>query len=299
MPTMRRRDELTACLDALAEQTIDRGLYEVILADDAAGEDPSVRPAPDWVRNVRATVPGASAARNAGWRAAEGSVVVFIDDDIRVRPNLLERHLRHHESDPDERSAMLGRVEWAPELEITPFMRWADDGVQFDYSSIGKQAQWWHLYTCNSSVKRSMLEKVGGFDEENFPFLYEDLDLARRMSDHGLRVTFDPDAVVDHLVPITLESFIGRLPRLARSEWAWVHKWPEFPPYFYNKLVPHEEGGDARGGGIKLLRWVPRWVPLAGPYVWKSADYYYMQALAPHFMKVWRELEALQSSPAE
>ena len=40
-----------------------------------------------------------------------------------------------------------------PELKLTPFMRWLDEGVQFDYGSIvGTEAAWAHLYGANSSV---------------------------------------------------------------------------------------------------------------------------------------------------
>lgn len=294
MPTMRRRDELAACLKALEDQTLDRSRFEVVLADDAAGEPAETRPVPDWVRVVRADVPGASAARNAGWRAAHGDVVVFLDDDIRARPDLLARHMAHHEAHPEEQASLLGRVVWAPELELTPFMHWVEDGVQFDYGSIGDQAQWWHLYSCNASVKRSLLERVDGFDEVNFPFGYEDLDLGRRMSEHGIEVTFDEKAIGDHLVPITLEGFENRMPRIAESEWMWIHRWPEFPPFFRNKVVLREDEPRARGRGVKLILRIPRGVPVIGEYIWKSADAYYLQRLAPHFMKVWREFEAAE-----
>ena len=52
--------------------------------------------------------------------------------------------------------AVVGEVRWARELKVTPFMRWLERGVQFEFSSIrGIEASWAHLYSSNSSIKRS------------------------------------------------------------------------------------------------------------------------------------------------
>ena len=125
-------------------------------------------------------------------------------------------------------------------------MHWVDRGVQFDWRTIaGEGPRWWHFYTANASVARTLLEVAGGFDEDELPFLYEDLDLARRMSDHGLELVYDAQAVCDHLVPVTLESFRARLPRLAASELAFTRRWPEADAYFRD-LFTRYAGAAAR-----------------------------------------------------
>src|SRR4051794_15665412 len=218
VPTMRRREELAVALNALEHQTLARREYELILAEDALADPHGPHPEGPSVRIVRGSVPGASAARNAGWRAARAPVLLFVDDDIRAPTDLAERHLRAH---AQGFNAVLGHVRWAPELKVTPFMHWLDRGVQFDWRTIaGEGPKWWHFYTANASVSRALLETVGGFDEDELPFLYEDLDLARRMTEHGLKLVYDAGAVADHLVPVTLQSFDARLPRLAASELA-------------------------------------------------------------------------------
>jgi GT2 family glycosyltransferase len=289
VPTMRRRPELAQALDALERQTLARADYELILAEDALADVHGPHPEGRDVRIVRGEVPGASAARNAGWRAARAPIVLFVDDDIRAPRDLAQRHLAAHLSGAN---AVLGHVRWAPELKVTPFMHWVDRGVQFDWRTIaGEGPKWWHFYTANASVARELLERVDGFDEVLLPFLYEDLDLARRMSDHGLSLVYDEGAVADHLVPVTVESFEARLPRLAASEFAFTRRWPEADAYFRDLFARFADAPRASGRGRHLVRLVPRRTPRIGHHVWHSADAYYCQRLGPVFLAEWERLQ--------
>jgi GT2 family glycosyltransferase len=289
VPTMRRRPELARALDALERQTLPRADYELILAEDALADVHGPHPEGRDVRIVRGDVPGASAARNAGWRAARAPIVLFVDDDIRAPRDLAQRHLAAHLAGAN---AVLGHVRWAPELKVTPFMHWVDRGVQFDWRTIaGEGPKWWHFYTANASVARQLLERVDGFDEVLLPFLYEDLDLARRMSDHGLSLVYDEGAVADHLVPVTVESFEARLPRLAASEFAFTHRWPEADAYFRDLFARFTDAPPASGRGRHLVRLVPRRTPRIGHDIWHSADAYYCQRLGPVFLAEWERLQ--------
>src|SRR4051812_1377856 len=219
IPTYRRRDALPRALDALARQTVSPDRFEVIVVDDPVDDDseavaallePGRRPYP--LRHLHREARGVSPARNAGWRAAEGRLVMFIGDDILLRPDALAEHLAVHERHPENEAGVLGRVEWASELRVTPFMRWLEHGIQFDYVSLhGAEAPWTHFYTANISLKRVMLERIGGFDEERFPFLYEDLDVGRRLSVHGFRLLYNPAALGEHLHHTGIEEWRRRM----------------------------------------------------------------------------------------
>ena len=154
--------------------------FEVLLVADAT--------APEGTAPLRADRPGASAARNVGLRAAQAPVVLFLGDDILASPLLLATHAEWHAQRPEEHLAVLGHVGWAKELRRTAFMAWLDRGIQTDYGSIaGDRAGWGHFYTTNLSLKTSFAEP---FDED-IPFLYEDLDLGRRLHDRGLDLRYD------------------------------------------------------------------------------------------------------------
>lgn len=295
IPTYRRPDALPRTLDALERQTVSADRFEAIVVDDPWDDDPpsvarSIGAAsrPFAVRQLSRERPGASSARNVGVRAAEGPIVLFLGDDILLRRDGLERHLSRHEREPDERVGVLGTVVWSSEIRVSPFMRWLEEGIQFDYGSLpGEEATWAHLYTSNVSVKRSMLERVGGFDEERFPFGYEDLDVGYRMAEHGFRMIFDRQAVGEHLHVTQLEDWQRRMANTARAERVWVELHPDLPAYFHDRFKAAVEGPPGSRLAAAAIGIVPRRLPLVGERVWASADRWFSRRLGPAFLEAW------------
>jgi GT2 family glycosyltransferase len=295
IPTYRRRDALPRTLAALERQTVAPDRFEVIVVDDPDEDDPAAvteivnaDARPFAARQLHRARPGVSAARNAGWRAADSPLVAFIGDDIMLAPEALAEHLACHAREPDERVGMLGPVVWARELKVTPFMRWLEEGIQFDYRSLpGEEASWAHFYTSNVSVKRSMLERVRGFDEERFPFLYEDLDVGYRMAAHGFRMVFNRRAIGEHLHVTRLEDWRARMAATARAERTWVELHPELPAYFHDRFA--EAAAGPRGSRLAALAigLVPKRAPVVGRRLWASADRWFSRRLAPAFLDAW------------
>jgi GT2 family glycosyltransferase len=297
IPTYRRPDALPRTLAALERQTTPPDRFEVIVVDDPEDDDSAAvaeivrAPSrPFATRHLSRAKFGVSAARNAGWRAAGAPLVAFIGDDILLAPDALERHLAAHAREPDAAVGMLGLVVWARELRITPFMRWLEEGIQFDYRSLpGDEASWAHFYTSNVSVKRSMLERVGGFDEERFPFLYEDLDVGYRMAEHGFKLIFDRHAVGEHLHQTTLDAWRGRMAATADAERNWVELHPELPAYFHDRFAEAAAGPPGSALAARAIGLVPRRTRVMGERVWTSADRYFSRELAGPFLAAWEE----------
>ena len=287
---------LQRVLDGYERQTAAPDRFEVIVVMDCADPNPAavdeaIGTRPYAVRRLTGHRPGLSANRNTGWRAAAAPIVLFTDNDTIPVPEFVAEHLAWHAENPEDEVAVVGHVRWAPELKLTPFMRWLDEGVQFDYGSIvGTEAAWAHLYGANSSVKKSLLERVGDFDEERLPYLYEDLDWAYRASKHGLRVLYNRRALVDHVRPgMTLEFWKEKARRMAAAERQFVTKHPEMEPWFHKKFSAAARRPPLRGRAMRLAPYVPRWVPWLGPKVWENARRTYWQELAPHFLEAWDE----------
>ncbi len=297
IPTLGRQAKLERALEHLAALT-DEG-FEVIVVSDALDPDPAATAGRSlgvagW-RHLKAARPGASAARNAGWRASRAPVILFLDDDILADRGLVDEHLAGHAAEPDERTCVLGDVRWARGVRVTPFMRWLDErGLQFDYAGLsdGQDAGWGRLYTANVSIKRSLLDRLGGFDEEAFPYLYEDLDLARRADDAGgLVVRYRRAASAQHLGASTLSDWLSRVERLAAAERAFVARYPDVSPHFHDIFTRVAREPAARGRGRYLTGLVPRATPVVGARVWASADAASAQALAAPFLAAWDGLE--------
>lgn len=294
IPTLERLALLRRVLDRLERQTASPSDFEVIVAADAKerGLDDlqaALAGRAFSARSVRGPKPGASAARNAGWREARAALVLFLDDDIFPEPPLVAEHLAWHRENPATEIGVLGHVRWADELRVTPFMRWLEHGIQFDYPAIvGTEAGWGRFYTANASVKRALIERVDGFEEDALPFGYEDLDLALRMHEHGFRVLYNRAAVAEHLHPMDIDFWKRRVARIAVSERQFVRMHPEVRPYFYEMFSAAADEEPARGWGELLARVIPRTVPFIGERAWGSAAAVYRQTLAPFFLDAWQ-----------
>jgi GT2 family glycosyltransferase len=300
IPTRGRLESLSEVLRALRRQERPPGVVEVVVALDAnAAPEAGAVAERAWpaVKTVQATRPGASAARNTGWAAARAELVLFLDDDVVPSPSLVAEHVGWHRRHPEPEVGVLGRVRWSPRVKVTPFMRWLETGILFDFERLeGVEQGWQVFYSCNVSLKRTLLERAGGFDEERFPYGYEDLELARRLSEHGIRLLYNQSAVGEHLKTETLESWRGNLSRIARAERRFTRLYPDQRPYFYERFRVAAEAPPARGRSARLARFVGPRVPWLGRLVWRSYDLVCAQRLAAEFIAAWEAEEAADAA---
>jgi GT2 family glycosyltransferase len=239
-PTHRRAAHLKLLLDSLAAQTLGHDDFEVIVIDDASSDetpellDRAVQKLPNLRYETLRVNSGPAQARNRGVELARGRVIVFLDDDVAAAPDLLAVHARFHEQRGDDLSALLGRVDWHPDLKITPFMRWLDSaGLQFAYDTWLEEGEvdrpYRAFYMANISIPRRAILDAGGFDER-FPFpAFEDYELGWRLVRGGVRMWYLPRARAFHTRSIDLRTFRRRMRMVARSSDILLAKHPDFP----------------------------------------------------------------------
>lgn len=233
IPTRERWPVLERTLAALRDQTVTG--FDVVVVQD--GDDPSAPAGLAGARLLREDKGGPGRARNAGTRATERRLVLFLGDDIIPVPHLVARHLEAHDRHPERESAVLGLSVWHPELTRNRVMRWMESsGVQFDYDGIrGEDAGWGRFYSSNASLKRDFFLDVGGFDQE-FEYDYEDLDFAFRAHEKGLKLWFERDAVGRHLHEYDLDRLRRRYGSHAVGERMMCRKHPWFEPFFFERV---------------------------------------------------------------
>ncbi len=293
IPTVDRTEVLGRTLDHLEHQRGSGTEFEVVVVHRDGGNRTAIEAVlarrPYHVGVLSSPTGDASSQRNVGWRALRTPVVLFLGDDILASPRLVAAHLEVHRRHPEPEAGVLGLIRWARRPRPTAFMRWLEQGIQFDFRGLraGENANWWRFYTANASVKRALLERVGGFDAERFPFGYEDLDLGARMAEHGFRLIYEPGAAAEHLHPQTLEDWRQRVWRIAASERRFHERHPQFPPYFRDLFAQAAARPRARGRGARLAAVIPPAVPWLGPRVWASFDMWARQQLAPDFLAAW------------
>jgi glycosyltransferase involved in cell wall biosynthesis len=229
-PTHCKKELLAATLNSLSAQTYPSRLLEVVVVDDCSGDDTwdflarietafRLRPLLHEVNKGRA------AARNTALNDATGTLVLFLDDDMRAHPGLVEAHVRCHKAHPG--SVVIGNAVTAPELGTSNTLRYLDTrGVH--KLSPGTSVPARYLLTNNSSVSRSALVKVGMFDEAFRNYGFEDTELAFRLEDAGLSFRYCPDAVAYHIHYHSLDELLRKRYESAKGSLDYLlHKFPD------------------------------------------------------------------------
>jgi glycosyl transferase family 2/methyltransferase family protein len=291
IPTRERWPILRRTLAALGDQSV-TGFDVIVVVDGTDQRVPDLAPA----RVVVKEHGGPGAARNAGVAATDRKLVLFLGDDMVPVRQLVERHLDRHNADPAAEVAVLGMSEWHPEVASGRVPRWLDwSATQFDYVNItGDDAGWGRFYSSNVSLKRDFFVAAGGF-EEDFTYYYEDLDLAWRLHEKGLRLVFERAALAHHLHRITWPGVVTRFQGIARGEHLMARKHAWFTPFFRERVRSAAAQPAARAFWTVLADHAPERIrPLAR----RRANAYYHQALAPFFLDAWEgetDLEELRT----
>lgn len=239
IPTKDRAEALARTLDALEAQRADGASLEVVVVDNGSSDG---TPAKVRAREADAQLPihllerpegGPAAARNAGVAAASGEVLLFLGDDTEPEDEgLLLAHLGLHAGRPEPAYGVLGRITWTPRKPVTPFMHWLENGgPQFHYCDIeaGPVDASNYFYSSHASLKRSLFEQAGGFDERFPNAAVEDTELGVRLADAGLELDYHPELLVLHDHPTTPEQSLRRSIAVGRSAALYNRLRPERP----------------------------------------------------------------------
>jgi glycosyltransferase involved in cell wall biosynthesis len=223
LPTHNRADALLRTLRALEDQTGDQTCYEIIVVDDGSIDSTSEillnfseQTGMRFSYALLKKNGGPARARNIGFSMVRGKTVLIIGDDIEPATALLDKHLYFHREKPDERDALLGHVSFPEGLQPNGFMRWLEkDGRKyfFNYAELqsGEEVGPLFFYTCNVSVKMSLLKKSGWFDESFLYASHEDLELGYRLADQGMRLLYDSTAEGFHWHLLTVQGIARRV----------------------------------------------------------------------------------------
>lgn len=209
IPTYRRPDRLRALLQCLTHQS--DALARVVVCDDGSGDATE-----EVARSYASRLPlvyawqedrgfRAGQARNLGIDHAIGDAVIFLDDDVLVRPDFVDAHLAAHAASDAEHRVVLGfrhrTVGFERELptweEIVASER--DDRIaDLDGVQVHEHPKpWIFVYSCNFSVS------LGGpelrFDEGFSGWGLEDTELGYRLHHAGYAIFAAPDARVLHV----------------------------------------------------------------------------------------------------
>ena len=233
VPTFNRLADLREVVAALERMTVPDGwLLELIVVDDGSRDGTW-----EWlqgrrqlieVKTVRQKNSGPARARNRGVDLSAGEVVLFLGDDTVPQSGWLVHHLEQHRlSFPPV--AVLGYTSF-PHSWRSPFLSWINEyGAQFGYLLIDDPScvPYNFFYTSNISIRRELFQDLGGFREDFPAAAWEDIELAYRGHQVGLRVVYQPRARTVHRHRIRPRTFRHRQRTAGRSGAVFAQLHPE------------------------------------------------------------------------
>ena len=213
IPTYNVKGTVGQTLDCLLKSDTEGfSEVEIIVIDD--GSPVPVEPLvaartvvrPFSVCCLRQKNSGPAAARNAGFRATRGEVVIFIDDDILARPDLIRRHVQAHRARPG--SVICGRCPYIEPQPTTPLFRFMD-ALGYD-AGAGVAEEFINMEVVASgqiSVERPMFDSERGVyrDDLETPAA-EEFELSLRLRERGIPILQATRIAALHDHPMVLES---------------------------------------------------------------------------------------------
>lgn len=230
IPTYKRPQLLINCLDALACQTLDKAVFEVIVVSDgpdtltgkAVAQWHATHPAVNFRYLSTPTKKGPAAARNAGWIAATAPLLAFTDDDCLPEPGWLE--------------AFVCRYHGESHLVMTGCVRVPLSAQPTDFEWNTAQLQTAEFVTANCCCSKDALLIVGGFDESFGMAWREDSELQFKMITEGIPVIHVDGACVRH--PVRSAPWGVSLREQKKGQYnALLYK--KYPRLFREKIQKH------------------------------------------------------------
>ncbi|MCU0521981.1 MAG: flippase-like domain-containing protein [Anaerolineae bacterium] len=206
VPAYNEGEQVGVCVRALAEQSVARGDYEILVVDDASIDaTAAIAQAAGADRVLTIEHGGAAAARNAGLRAASGEVVLFTDADCAPCHEWIESMVRHFR-DP----AVMGVKGTYRTRQGSLIARLVQLEFEMRYERMATLPEIDFIDTYAAAYRRHVLVEEGGFDVDYPVPSAEDVDLSFRLSQRGYHLVFAPEAWVWHTHPVSLYAYLRR-----------------------------------------------------------------------------------------
>ena len=206
IPTMDRDEFTLATLKSFENQTFNN--FELIVLDQTT---PPGRQLATFNSDVyfyryhhirQKSLPN---ARNAAAKIAEGSTLIFVDDDVIPAPDLVSSYIDEFKKYDDSVWVIGGRV-YEAHTNIMSEHSSITGGYITNYGKTRKnfsaenysECEW--VVGCNFAVRKDKFSEVGGFDVNYIGnAMLEDGDFCFRVRSNGGRVIFSPKPQLEHL----------------------------------------------------------------------------------------------------
>lgn len=254
VPTRDRPDLLRDCIDGILTRT-DYPPVELIVVDHDSRDPGAVALLDELRAKPRVTVMKVtgpfnfSAMNNQAVGIATGDILVFMNNDVRVERDDWLRELVSHAVRPEVGATGCrllypdGRIQHAGIVlgmggvagHVHRLLGRRDAGY-FGRAALVQDVS--AVTAACMAVRRQVFAEVGGFDAENLPVAFNDVDFCLRVRERGYRIVWTPHAELYHLESVTRgDDLTGqRFARFQRESAYMRRRWGEEldNDFFYN-----------------------------------------------------------------
>jgi len=204
VPAYNAERVLPLCLEGLKASAV--APCEIIVVDDAS-TDRTAQIAEEYgARVLRMSLQsGPGAARNRAAEVAAGEILLFVDSDVVVKPDIIGR-IAADLALGSEYAAVFGSYDEEPAERN--FLSQYKNLQHYFVHQLGNEEAATFWAGCGAVLRDVFLE-LGGFDLERYPIpSIEDIELGYRLRAAGHRILLDKSVKAKHLKRWTLRSLI-------------------------------------------------------------------------------------------
>ena len=194
VPVLNGGENFRQCLQSVS--AVAEKFYEFIVIDDGSTDDSGKLAAELGAKVITFPSPGGPArARNKGAEVAQGDILFFIDADVTLTVETIDRLIAAF-SDSPSLAALIGSYDDSP--GASNFLsQYKNLFHHYTHQTSSEEAS--TFWGACGAVRRDAFWAVGGFDEHyRYPSV-EDIELGYRLKQAGCRIKLDKTVQVKHL----------------------------------------------------------------------------------------------------
>lgn len=230
IPTFNSASTLSYAIEACLGQDYPKDKLEIIVVDDGST---------DYTKDIIEHYPvtyayqkkrGPGAARNSGWRSSKGEIIYFTDADCVPGKDcvaIMAKSLYDKVVD-----AVAGTYGIKNTEDV--MARCIHAEIMFRHSRMPDYINSFGTY--NVLVKKAVLERLFGFNEDYLTSSAEDSEFSYRMIKNGYKVYFERKSEVLHFHEKKINSYLKK--QFTRSFWA-IKLWRHHPDFAFNDYYLH------------------------------------------------------------
>ena len=278
IPTYNGAKKVVNCLHSLEKQTF-QNFETIVVIDGSTDDTKAILETTKWLLNDFKVIfqenKGRACVRNTGAKHAEGDLLIFLDDDMRLEAAGVEKHLLHHQNiynkNHIESNSHITHTSNNENINQQNPIKSILVGNQIeDYDAITTDIQYYKAFlsrkwieniknnepmskdrffltAANFSILKADFNDINGFDEKLTDA--EDYDLGKRALEQNFDIYFDNEIIGWHDDFITCTSYIKRQKQYKQSHLKLKELYPS--RYAENQYIQNPAKGLK-----KLIYWV-------------------------------------------